>query len=649
MDTRALDLQEIKRLVKDFHYASSMVGGGANAKNIFQWFVYAIVLAIKVIAVFVIIYLIYYIIFKGYNRNLLNFLTLSMFNSVNLDAFLAEQTFLIENMNYLVSCTNNSNFIGCNPESVYASLYSQGGIASRASDLNAYIDANYSAYRRDKRYIEALKEYYLFHDVLSDNSENNLKHSFGKVTSCDENHRPNSDPSASSREYVIQPNSCVVLPPYDVRNIKYVDFYRRYWIYALKNGRIQRLKKAPDMKYEGNNENFVKNFRGSKRLQDESDAEGEYRLYSIEELGATAQNPNDRKPRTRINGLKDRIKGLAMVCATQTRIVEVNPHHRFLVIPNSIDRTSRYLSDIAVHHESVRSGAIFMPKTNDPNAKYTEYSQVSEFSWLMFEAIFASKDENGAYGFFSNQMNTLLAGVHNDKYIYFASFLNLDDDKRKLAREKTRNGGGYLGRIPEAVYDLVQKTPLFSRIFFSETIRNKASMYKNVICMYRVLLLHGKGNNPPNFMNLQNVEIYDFAYKRAGEAMQNLYTNGSGLTRYILAMNVMDLYFNTYQSTDNINGMRDGMTKMYEQQYLSTEDFAKALWEPYFREVVDYRILPYYRETWSAATLNTQWNNFNIIWRKLGFLLQSAQNTIKKQFGRNPNVKNPPPAETVSF
>lgn len=695
MNLKDLKLSDITRLVEDFQYAlvrtNNMFGGAATKQTSKgKKFLQYLTIFFVIITIIIALYFIYILLFRGYPRFILDLINLKFYNKINLDAFIQEKDFLLENVKYLAHPNaymaealynivfKKGSYINTKPESIPMDIeymksknvvqhleqitkkYETYNITTLMAGIQQYIEIQYSDYKENAKYLEAFKEYYLFHDLVVD-------------TSNDKSHAK--------------------------AGMKFAKFYTKYLNYALAQGRelMQKGETKEEAQWRLLNKDYgVSETKDNDQVAlDDKAAEG-----TKEKKGAkTKTTATDSKMvllavqanrakygnHKRILHLVYLIRALANKCKKeQDGYFEKNQKHNFLVFPSNDSQVSTFSNNIIKLQLEKKLDNIHKPKSNDPASQkdYLAADSLDEFTWLMLEVMTSANPDlvprlktylgctnaasNTIYGVWSckigKEINLIINDIPNKNKSFFnmfmTAYMNASIDQKKQIKLKIRQGNGYLKNIHESTFEIVDKLPIFSRIYFSDlkftdikydkknpsryetdVIKAKEVLYNDVIAMYKTLMM-----TKPSMITKLGINIsknqrlfYEMMIKDSKTCLNNLTKNGNDMVQYMLAATMINTYFNTYRVTL----IREGMTKMYEDQYMNSEDFAKALWSPYMKEILEYRILAYFKKIFSKPYMGATFKRYTLAWQKLGFLISSIEKMIKSSFTKKPSVKEP--------
>ena len=158
-----------------------------------------------------------------------------------------------------------------------------------------------------------------------------------------------------------------------------------------------------------------------------------------------------------------------------------------------------------------------------------------------------------------------------------------------------------LQKSPSGVFEFIKKNPIYCHVYFSN-LDNKSELYNTIIRAYNVF-----GDSTCNSTN------------GITGTLQNLKTNGENYKRFVIAINYLNLFVNSYVKE---------MATLYEKQNLSEGQFYEELFTPYYDDILHYRIKPYYDRIFNRRYMeNVIKPKFIIPWKAFGKLIR---NTIKR-------------------
>ena len=259
--------------------------------------------------------------------------------------------------------------------------------------------------------------------------------------------------------------------------------------------------------------------------------------------------------------------------------------------------------------------------TDLQNAPPTSYDVVNEYSWKLFEVSSFTTDS-------FEKFRETVAGLTNGASISAEAntYLNLPAASRPTYLTNSRS--------PQflATADFILKHPIFSRVYFSEILPKnidrtdvphhngdelawKTEVYDYVVSMYITLLSAKFQGCVVSYDNLKDV------FANFLNHSENFANNCAMIKNFSNNINIAYLYLSTYQKN---------ITKIYESQFKSKNQFFKDLWSPYFDDFLVNRIGSYFKRVFSGANLNNNWSNFQTAWKSIGSFIQSMPNELIK-------------------
>lgn len=182
------NFNDLSRFLEDFSYLLHKGGASkrlsdrfkmsgekkALAEKIIKWIKIFFQLCLAVVA----IYTIYIILFKGYPRILLDFITFKFFHKEKPDAFLKEGNLLVNNFKFL----SKKNDSCLQSYDMYKFLYGGTNLSDLIDQLEKAKIKYYGKYKYDDQYINILKEFYLFYDKIAITNPQDVRYENHKIT-----------------------------------------------------------------------------------------------------------------------------------------------------------------------------------------------------------------------------------------------------------------------------------------------------------------------------------------------------------------------------------------------------------------------------------------------------------------------------------
>lgn len=205
------------------------------------------------------------------------------------------------------------------------------------------------------------------------------------------------------------------------------------------------------------------------------------------------------------------------------------------------------------------------------------YTNVHEYSWYLFEVLAKPSLNIPKYN------KTL------DKLLI--NYLNSDYEKKQLARTKLIKN--------DELCDFLDKRPIWSKIYFTASISNKAEVYKNVINLYSSFL---KSTNASGLASMTN--------------------NILSLKTFINDAVIVHMYGTIYQM--NHKGFnKNTISSIYTEKYKTNNDFFMDLWKPYFNDFVVNRMVAQFKRLFSKEHWKEWFDGFLSVWEKGGSIIMN--------------------------
>ena len=427
---------------------------GTYIKNISWIIIFIYLLANIVIYAFVgfIVYLFYYVAFVGYPKWLVDLLSFSISNVIEVDKLLEDNNLLYNSLNVLRTgkSINNQNMSPITAYNVYNYVYNDTGnstfLKSNVTNLDTFINSNYSKYGEKKKYTVALREFYLFYYKLYDK----------------DNVRNLSATNSDSIERIIDStnNSSDITQPITIngktQSIQHFQFYKTHTDYKIYNKEITitqttgKGNKSPDQCI------------WEVYLEDKTNNFAEYELKkSIKET-----NDNIRK------NLEDIYN-----------IISANNYIPYLVLPSSQNDIDNFISDYPKYLEYQRNQenqtdtSIEINQKNNENQTDTSI-EINEYSWFIIEALKYNANNN-IYNELTNKLPTELTQysdietLQTDIYdtfkkssIYSSFSQSLQDIINNLQNDKD-NFDDHLNKITNILHVHISKEGLYNSNFIT--------------------------------------------------------------------------------------------------------------------------------------------------------------------------------------
>jgi hypothetical protein len=279
----------------------------------------------------------------------------------------------------------------------------------------------------------------------------------------------------------------------------------------------------------------------------------------------------------------------------------VIPH---VVIPESKKQAINVVKDITKNAKMLEAGTLY----NLP------YSDMTDHGWIIAEYL-TNLSQGSQYSSFASDMPAYTNQEQN-KLIYY---INLPRDQKAVAEKRVMAAN-------KEFFEYIKKRPIFTHIYFSKAVSNKAELYDQVMEAYKLLAECTTGGARATFdANSMKTRV------------ANLQKNAYVLKRFITTVSFLHLFINVYQHN---------MTLMYEKQIMSDKRFFRELWLPFVDDIVKNRIGNYFKRTFSSQGMGGSYKKFNIWYKQLGKDLNRMIKATFKAFFTSTPVEKPKETET---
>jgi len=641
----SLNQSELLKFVEDLRYVVQSGGGGfEQSGGGAPQAVVASMKILKTLFIFVlyiiIIYIVYIFVFKGYPRLIYDLGTFSFFKRQNLERMFEEHYFMLNHYKFMTKKT--AEHAGAPPMVLYnAIIHPQSehtNIGKYIEELDNFILDKYSEFKFDKRYVRAFSDYYLFYnkiqsiidsEVFVEQQLSTKKYGTRKISVWEEELKdekwllPPYDRATpkqqdkfympantverhfmtetQNNDYMVQSKKQVPKPPpqYQVPKpppqyfIKYFEFYE---LYNEILSRIETTKKRRGIKDGGPSQKI-----SIARLE-----------YQDGEKGRPLLN--------KIMTLKTMFGNLRYECGRESTEITVNGCNFFMIIPKDLSVARTISFEVVEKYSTAAQIPIDNPKF--------EHKGYGDFTLIVFEVLQAY-ETNGyqtiSYESLAAHMNNLLSGKPYDAKILLTAYVSLPKSRRTFVAKTLFLNYPHIN-ITNDIISFIHRYPVFSAIYFNEKIADRSLCWKNTMHAYRCLMTINKDlTHITNFTELSNMPTM----------ITNMIQNGRVFKQCINSVLVMDMF---------LNGFQKEMTQLYEQQYRSDVQFFKELWNPFYHQIVELRVAPYYRRIFMANNMKRSQDNYwHWVWRPIGRSIQRLRREINKAFKRGMTVPADPP------
>lgn len=617
-----MNTYDLRKIVEDLRYVvqtggQSQSGGGFGESVIFL--VSFIVAILKLLVVVFVCYILYQILRKGYPRMLLDLITVSFFRQEKLDKLLKEYGFLLKHYKFLVK--DDSSWKGANPYYVLKDLIgSEPGLQNKMYEFDYIIQSGYANFKNDDKYYEAFKNMFKYYNIISVNNTVTLY--IWPQSLVDEFFVPPTCDAPPIQSKVLQPGQQAPCIAPEMK-IHHFSFYEALTNTLLREGKakLQRPSKGVNMSYD---ELVAKTFYFDNTS---------YRTNN----NAVVQIQVDQKLKTNYLGdLEKTVSEFKIIAQSINAVVadlSVIPFSIYIRIPEDDIMVAKFVNDYSKYSGYIYNNAIYTSTIN--------YRDIEEYSWYVFEALAGQK-----YKVLEKQIEplinvttqrartfitTYLTLPYTNKLKFFQkvifSFPDLVPDNAGLESWEAKRNWFKLNYTP--IITFVDKHPIFSHIYFNTLISDsakKGDIYRKTLVAYERLMC-------------TNSDLTYFS-KYEGDAavmIKNLKVNGGEFKELIGSLFIVHLFFVEYRET---------ITKLYEEQNISSRNFFSRLWKPYKEEIWDRRIMEYYRRVNTSINISKSYGKFLKPWRLLGNFIGSGKSAVSSAFKHGISVPEEPPPET---
>lgn len=611
-----LNYNDISRIVEDFRYAIQaggnpfQQGGGIWSKFVFITVVFKSFIMICIYIILV--YFIYIILFKGYPRIIFDIASLAIFKKQNLDRLFSEHNFMINHYYFLQK--KRTDFKGLYPFDVFDALVSSipntsasskpdcklsssrsigSDLKNKAEFVELKINQYYIGFKYAKKYVEAFREFFLYYYKINSSSKKEiylwpqrLEHPDAKVPQCPAP-RVESEAFVGINQKPLS-NSTIDCPA-PKYTIEYYDFYETICEYQIRTGQFKNNKVGKNQK---------KNYY-----------EKVAQLYYMDSIGKT----NNME---RIVSIRAAMIELSCELSNIAGKLQSMPFYLFLIIPEDANTIRDFGKDYLKYYNNIDK-LIY--------DKSIPFNTINEFSWYIFEVMHNIKKKK-TYDNLKSEISTF--NISYDLFILMTAYINLPP-VQKLSAETTLLLNYTHLKLKKELLEFVNKHPIFSHIYFNTKISDslKPVLYNKVMETYKYLMYkrNSATDLPANDPN------------NGQELMSNLQQNGRHFKDLVNVVNVLDLFFNKYQ---------DQMSLLYMEQFRSNVQFFKELWNPYFNEIWNLRIMEYFRRMFQSNNINKSFGRFLKLWRIVGMMIRRLKSEIGDAFKRGMSTPEEPETES---
>ena len=622
----SLNQSELLKLVEDLKYVVQSGGGGQSGGGTPQSilaFMQIFRMIFVVVLYIIVAYIIYVLIFKGYPRLAYDLGTFSVFKQQNLNRMFEEHYFLLNHFKFFTKRVNE--YSGAQPMILYNAIINKGSdrtsLSTFIQDLDTFIVDKYSEFKFDKRYVRAFSDHYLFYNKIQDAKEKKAflnkelfpsKGNMRKVSVWTEDLEndnwimPTRYEKGGAKFYMpaTKPEQHFMTKNQDPRAVQYVPrpppehFIINFEFYELYNELISRIEP-------------FKQRRGIK----DGNVTDDLRIARIEYRDRMKGNPLFKQ----YEDLNKKFKAVGAMCKNESQKIINNGCNYFVMIPRDVGMARTISFEIVQKFSSVISVPLDDPKF--------DFRGFGDYTLLVIEVLQAYSSQKVTYEGLATKMNAMLQNKPYETRILLTAYVSLPKTRRKFVTKTLFLNYPHIN-ITNDILAFINRYPTFSSIYFNEKVSNdnKSTTWKNAMHAYKYLMTINKdGSNIQSMEDMSNMPTM----------MTNMIQNGRTFKQCINSVFVVDMFLNNFQVQ---------MTQLYEQQYRSNVQFFKELWNPFYQQIVELRVAPYFRRMFYLDNLRRSRRNFWVlIWRPVGRSIQRLRREIGKAFKRGMTVPDDPP------
>ena len=662
-----INYNDLKTLIDDFRYIVQTGGNPftvqdgsgimSSSKSVFFMVLEVMKTIVFLLVYIVLIYFLYIILFKGYPRFIMDILSFGFYKKQNLDKLFSENKFFENHFKFLMKRSNE--FIGLDPHVSFSALVKTNKLKDIIEDVETNMNEYYKNYKYTRRYVETFREYFLYYNKLNKEFNNTtgldtcgddgMMESYQQFQELEKKKNDNEISKLCQKKKCVRIHKELLrnpnyLPPQckaslietslivDVNQrtqpekvncpapmfvIEYPEFYDTLLEYLKKTGQYKVKGKAKEIKKE----------------RDFQLAE----LYYLDLIGV-----NTHIKRVRL--MNCAIKKLARELKEMVNSLNETQFSLFLIIPEITDNDTKrkFSSNLMTHFGDIQLSPSPIYSNN------VRYDSLNDYTWYLFEVIHNvfqyPNNYSKSYKDLEGAIRQMMAGSPYELTLFLTSYINLDFQK-KLKAESTillnYENIPYNKKLVDLL-EWVNKHPVFSHIYFNSvlTTSKKPELYNKVISAYEYLLYTKriKEDTPTSLSNeFDSSSSFPKTNGNIGfQLIENLINNARHFKEYINAINILNLYLNTYQEQLSI---------LYAEQYRSNVKFFKEMWNPYFNEIFNNRVLQYYRRMVQSRNTAKSFSRFIKLWKMVGRMVKRLKTEISAAFKRGMVMpeEQPPP------
>jgi hypothetical protein len=294
---------------------------------------------------------------------------------------------------------------------------------------------------------------------------------------------------------------------------------------------------------------------------------------------------------------------------------KINNHQQnvlpYIVLPSSLDDIQKVKKDFGMFQLKIQNNNIYLPRSD---TAYVPFQTMNEYSWYIAEILFY--DKNG------NQYSKLIKNIESlEPSPKMSAYMNLSVTNRVKALNKFN-----LSNNANAV-EYINKLPILSHIYYNSEIIDKNGFYSKVMETYKAII-------NANCSLTGSTEIEN--------KLMKLDIVGGNFKKIVNAVNICDLYFNSYSHE---------ITKLLETKYMDDVQFLKSLWMPFVKDMIINRIfvgfVKYVKDSWIGDPFPTKnYLDFSVKYKFVEKTMSDVVANTWKRLFTSQDVGKPKPPET---
>ena len=567
------DFQQMRQFVEDMAFIIQS-GGAADVlqktgdDNISKKIINAIKLIFITMGILILIYIIYKIVTGGYSRFVFNLLTFSVSHKENIEAILSQNDLLYTHFDILANYVKKYD---CNnPYNVLKDLYKidvKTGVGLPAQKGQELIEKYYSSLTYEKynikyRYREKYQNAFREYFLFYANLSNS---------------------NGDTRTYYYAPKGDDNFVKITVNND---TFYQTLITYLTKQGAIP-----------------VKNANKSGNV---SQTEVIYNMHLYETILKKSKKPTLLEQRLQF---REAINSVAQNVAVIVQKINDLPYHHYFLLPNNDGNIANVKNDFGAFDKQIKNWSIYTKQ---------KATDLNEYSWYIIEVFYLVSNVRSNKPAWKEVIKRFKTASGYQKNLLI-TYINLPREKKDKARKRLFSTGN------AEIFDIVQKFPLASKIYYSNIQESKKErLYIGVMMLYTKMM------SP-------SCDSVKFEPKYISSLMKNLDKYSTPYKQLVNSLIVTDMYLNNH---------RNQIIAMLRMRYLNTEHFYKELWTPHFDDFFHNRIKSYWKRIANMKHFKGDLHDqFLTGWDKVGSKLEQMTKSIWGSFAQKDTTVQPAPPD----